>query len=291
MSSFVPWNSQPIDQWTSLHAPGKFVELDGLQTHYIERGSGTPLILIHGFFFDTHMWSRSIDELARHFKVYAIDLWGFGYSSRAPLEYGFPLFARQLRLFMEELAIPRASLVGQSMGGATIIEFAVSNRSRVDRIILVNASGLPNPMPIMGKISNLPGVGEAMYALPGNFIRRFTLGNTFIHNTGTLTDEFLENVTRFHQIKGSSEVMLEITRKDFFDKLESRIAQLGAMDVPTLIIWGKNDKAIPLPIGRKMHKALPGSRLEVIDQAGHCPMIDQPDKFNKLMLEFLLDAS
>ncbi len=254
-------------------------------------GSGAPVILIHGFFFDSYMWRANVDALARKFKVYAIDLWGFGYSSREPLEYGYPLYASQLRLFMDAMVIPTASLVGQSMGGGTIIEFTVSSRSRVDRIVLVDAAGLPNPLPIMGKISNLPGVGEAMYALSGNFIRWFALGNTFIYGTGKINDEFFENATRFHKVKGSSKVMLETTRKGYFDKLETRIKQLSALDVPTLIIWGKEEKAIPLSTGRLMHNLIAGSRMEVIEHAGHCPMIDQPDQFNKLVLSFLQNIS
>jgi pimeloyl-ACP methyl ester carboxylesterase len=290
MSGFTLWNRQPIDKWCAQHAPGNFVELDGLQTHYIARGSGAPVILIHGFFFDTHMWRANIDELARHFRVYALDLWGAGYSTRAPLDYGYPLFARQLGLFMDALALPAASLVGQSMGGGTIIEFAVSNRSRVERIVLVDAAGLPNPLPAVGKIANLPGVGEVMYALPGNFMRRFTLGNAFIHDPETITEDFFEKATRFHQIAGSSEVMLAITRKNFFDKLESRIGQLAGLDVPTLIIWGREERAIPLSTGRKMHAMLTGSQLAIIDRAGHCPMIDRPGRFNALVRGFLSDA-
>lgn len=291
MSNYISWNSQPIDQWSAEHAPGKFIDLDGIRTHYIEKGDGSPVILIHGFFFDSYMWAANIDQLAEHFRVYAMDLWGFGYSSRNPLDYGFPLYARQLALFMDALAIPAASLVGQSMGAGTIIEFTVSNRSRIDRIVLSDASGLPNPLPLIGKISNLPGVGEAMYAFPGNFIRRLTLANTFIHDKGTITEEFLQNATRFQKIEGSSEVMLKITRKDFFDKLEPRIKQLGELNVPTLIVWGRDEKAIPLPIGQRLHKELPGSQMEIIDKAGHCPMIDQPERFNALVLDFLLDSS
>lgn len=291
MSDFIPWSSQPIDEWAAQHAPGKFIELDGIRTHYVKRGSGAPVILIHGFFFDSYMWSANLDELAKSFEVYVIDLWGFGYSSREPLEYGFPLYSRQLKLFMQEMAIPKASLIGQSMGGGTIIEFTVSNRTRVDRIVLADASGLPNPLPIIGKISNLPGVGEAMYGLPGNFIRRLTLGNTFIHDKATISDEFFESATRFHKIERSSDVMLEITRRDFFDKLGPRIKQLGEMDVPTLIVWGRQEKAIPLPIGKKLHEELAGSRMEIIDDAGHCPMIDQPNKFNELVVDFLSGAA
>lgn len=290
MSKAIPWSSQPIGEWSSRYASGKFVDLDGIRTHYIEKGSGPPVILVHGFFFDTFMWNRNIDALAEKFTVYALDLWGFGYSTRAPLDFGFPLYARQLGLFMDAMAIPKASLVGQSMGGGTIVEFTVSNRSMVERIVLADAAGMPNPLPMIGKISNLPGVGELMYRLPGNLMRQVTLNNTFIHDRQTITDEFLENATRFHKIKGSNEVMLEITRKNFFDKLESRIHQLAELDVPTLVIWGKQEKAIPLPVGRRLHEALAGSRMEIIEEAGHCPMIDQPDIFNELVLEFLLDT-
>ena len=78
MPGFIPWNSQPLYDWASKYAPGKFIELDGLSTHYIEKGSGEPVILLHGFFYDTYMWNKNIDALAERYKVYAFDLWGFG---------------------------------------------------------------------------------------------------------------------------------------------------------------------------------------------------------------------
>ncbi len=287
MAGFVPWNSQSLDDWASQYAPGKFIELDGLSTHYIEKGSGEPVILLHGFFFDTYMWNKNIDLLAEKYKVYAIDLWGFGYSTRKPLDYGYPLYTQQLLKFIDALEIPKASLVGQSMGGGTIINFTVSNRHRVDKIILVDAAGLPNKLPIMGRISNLPKLGEFMYGLNSNFIRRMTLGNTFLHNKQNITDEYFENATRFHKIKGTTEVMLSITRKQFFDTLIEEIKKLRLMNVPTVIVWGREEKSIPLSIGKEMHRILKGSRLEIFDQAGHCAHDDQPEMFNQLVLGFL----
>lgn len=291
MPNYIPWSSQPLNEWAQKYAPGSFIDLDGYRTHYIVMGTGPPVILIHGFFFDTYMWNQNVDALAQNFKVYAFDLWGFGYSSREPLDYGFPLYSRQLDLFMDALSISSASLIGQSMGGGTIIEFAVSNRSRVDRIVLVDSAGMPNPLPLMGKISNLPGVGEAMYRLKGDFMRRLVLTNTFIHDKGTITDDFFKNATRFHKIEGSNEAMLNITRRHFFGTLMPRIKTLAEMDVPILIVWGREERGIPLPIGKRMHEILDGSRLEVIDLAGHCPNIDRPDAFNRLVLDFLSDAS
>ena len=287
MIGFIPWNSQPLEDWASKHAPGNFIELDGLSTHYIEKGSGEPVILLHGFFFDSYMWNKNIDVLAERYKVYAFDLWGFGYSTREPLDYGYPLYTNQLRKFMDALEIPKASLIGQSMGGGTIINFSVSNRERVNKIILVDAAGMPTRLPIMGRISNLPKVGEFLFGLNNNFIRRMTLGNSFLHNKQIITEEYVEYATRFHKIKGSTEVMLSITRKQFFDTLIEEIKKLSLLDVPTLIVWGREEKSIPLAVGEEMHKILKGSRLEILDQAGHCAHDDQSTLFNKLALDFL----
>lgn len=287
MPSFVPWNSQPLEDWASKYAPGKFIDLDGLSTHYIEKGAGEPVILLHGFFFDTYMWNKNIDALAEKFKVYALDLWGFGYSTREPLDYGYPLYTQQLLKFMDTLNIPRASLVGQSMGAGTIINFTNSYPDRVDKIVLVDAAGLPNRLPIMGRISNLPIIGELMYGLNSNFMRKMVLANTFLHNKQLITDEYFENATRFHKIKGTTEVMLYITRKQFFDTLLEEIQELSLKNVPTLIVWGKEEKSIPLTTGEEMHRILIGSRLEIFDQAGHCAHDDQADLFNQLVLDFL----
>jgi len=287
VSNFIPWNSQPLEEWASKYAPGKFIELDGLSTHYIEKGSGEPVIFLHGFFYDTYMWNKNIDVLAERFKVYALDLWGFGYSTRKPLEYGYHLYTQQLLKFMDALNISRASLFGQSMGGGTIINFTVSNQDRVDKIVLVDAAGLPNRLPVMGWISNLPILGELIYSLNSNFIRKMILGTTFLHNKQIITDEYFENATRFHKIKGTTEVMLYITRKQFFDTLIEEIKMLSLMNIPTLIVWGREEKAIPLHTGQEMHRILKDSRLEILDEAGHCSHDDQSERFNQLALDFL----
>ena len=188
---------------------------------------------------------------------------------------------------MDAMGIERASLVGQSMGGGTIINFAIANRQRVNKIVLVNAAGMPNKLPLMGRISNLPGVGEFMYSLRTDFIRKFTLGNNFVHNRTVLTEQFFIELTRFHKIRGTSEAMLSVTRKLFFDTLLTEIKELGSLALPTLIFWGEDEKSIPLPIGRELHNILDGSRLEVLTNAGHCSNIDQSAQFNQLAREFL----
>ena len=287
MAEFVRWNSQPLDDWAKKYAAGKFIDLDGYPTHYIERGEGEPIILIHGFFYDSYMWAKNTEALAEKFKVYTLDLWGFGYSTREPLNYGYPLYAGQLLKFMDALHIQKASLVGQSMGGGTCILFAVQHRERVNKLILVDAAGMPNPLPLIGKMTNLPRVGEFLLGLKSNFFRKMVLATTFIHDKKLITSSYFENVTRFQKIKGTSEVSLNILRKQFFDKLLDEIRTLGKMDVPILIIWGREDKAIPVGRAREMHKILKNSRLEILDGAGHCPHDEQPERFNQLAVDFL----
>jgi pimeloyl-ACP methyl ester carboxylesterase len=287
MIESIPWNSQPLDEWARKYAAGKFIDLDGYSTHYIEKGEGEPVILIHGFLYNSYTWNNNIDALADRFKVYALDLWGFGYSTREPLDYGYPLYADQLLKFMDALNIQKASLVGHSMGGGTCIFFSVQHRERVNKVILVDPAGMPNPLPLIGKIANLPKVGEFLLGLKGNFYRKMVLSTTFIYDKGFITDSYFENVTRFHKIKGTTEVLLKILRKQFFHTLLDEIRRLGEIDVSILIIWGRHDKAVPFERGQEMYKILRGSRLEIFEQMGHCPHDEQSQKFNQLALDFL----
>jgi len=287
MAEFIPWNSQPMDEWAKKYAKGKFIKLDGYSTHYIEKGEGEPVILIHGFLYDSYMWNKNIDALADRFKVYAVDLWGFGYSTRDPMDYGYPLYANQLLKFMDTLDIQKASLIGQSMGGGTSIFFSVNHRDRVNKLILVDPAGMPNPLPLMGKITNLPKLGEFLLGMKSDFYRKMVLSTTFIYDKGVVTESYFENVTRFHKIKGTTEILLKILRKQFFHTLPDEVHRLGEMDVPILIIFGRHDKAVPLERGEEMHKILRGSRLEIFEQAGHCPHDEQSQKFNQLAVDFL----
>jgi len=287
MAEFIPWNSQPLDEWAKKYAKGKFIKLDGYSTHYIEKGEGEPVILIHGFLYDSYMWNKNIDALADKFKVYAIDLWGFGYSTRDPMDYGYQLYANQLLKFMDALDIQKASLIGQSMGGGTSIFFSVNHRDRVNKLILVDPAGMPNPLPLIGKITNLPKIGEFLLRLKSDFYRKMVLSTTFIYDKEFVTESYFENVTRFHKIKGTIEILLKILRKQFFHTLSDEIHRLGEMDVPILIIFGRQDKAVPLERGKEMHNILRGSQLEIFENAGHCPHDEQSQKFNQLAVDFL----
>jgi pimeloyl-ACP methyl ester carboxylesterase len=290
MADFVPWSSQPFDAWAQRYAEGRLVELEGRRTHYIQKGEGPPLILLHGFFYDTFLWARNIDALSRHFTVYAYDLWGCGYSTREPLDYGYALYAEQLRLFMDAMGIPLAALMGQSMGAGTAIRFSLDHFERVDKLVLVSAAGMPNPLPIMARFLNLPIIGEFFVNLKTDAIRKFALKDLFLYDKSRVTDDYFERVTCSQKITGSIEAGLGIQRAEFFDKLEDEIRRLGEKALPTLLVWGRYDKAVPLRCGEQMQRLLMGSRLHVLEDAGHVSNDEKHEHFNAVALEFLLGS-
>ena len=285
--SFVPWDSQPLLRWAAKHAQGRLTNLGGHTTHYLEQGEGEPVILLHGYFYDSFMWRRNLDALSERFKVYALDFWGSGYSTRQPMEYGYELFSAQLLMFMDALGIPKASLIGQSMGGGVAMLFALQHRDRVDRLVLAAPAGLPNPLPLTGKLFNVGGLGELLMGLPTDAIRRAVLKRFWFANPQALTWPEYEGATRFQKIQGTSATALAILRKRFFDTLMPEIQELASLAIPTLLIWGRQDRAIPLSVGRDMSRLLDNARLEVLDGAGHAANIEQAEVFNSLALEFL----
>lgn len=287
MKRNIQWDSQPLEEWRTKYAKGKFVDLDGYATHYLERGKGKPVILLHGWFHDSQMWAKNIDALAECFKVYALDLWGFGYSTRAPLDHGYPLYSRQLLKFMDALNISSACLIGQSMGAGTSILFSTQYKDRVNKLVLVTSGGLPNPPQMMSRIVSLPCVGEFMFKLGGS--RRGILRSVFVYDERSIAGEYFEDIIRFHYIKGTNKALLSCLRNNFFDKLLNEIQMLGVMRIPALIVWGRHDHTIPVELGQRLHETLKGSNLQILEESAHCPNYEEPEKFNAIVNKFLLD--
>ncbi len=270
-------------------AKGKFVTVDGRKVHYLEQGEGKPVILIHGFLYNTVMWKKNIEALAKNFKVYVIDLWGWGYSERLKdLNYSFDLYGKQLVGFMDALKIPRASLVGQSMGGGISVYVAAHFPDRVDRLILVDPAVIPYPMTATGKIYQLPFVGEFLNTIPGNALMKKNIQTVWFYDPAKVTDDYVEEVGRPLFIEGSLDGMMAILRNVLKEPyVEAEAQKLAELNKPILIVHGREDKAIPLDRSQKLNALWKGSQLVIFEKAGHTPHEEYPEKFNQLALEFL----
>ncbi len=179
------------------------------------------------------------------------------------------------------------------MGAGTAIVFSLQHRGKVDKLILVDSTGIPTDLPARSRsrFFKLKGVAELLMWLRTDRIRRSNLEDIWVHDRESLTDEYYQKFTRCQKIEGSTEALLTMLRKEFFHTLEDEIRELGQLNVPTLIIWGREDQSIPLASAKEIQRLIPGSRLEILDNASHLANFDRPDEFNKLAIDFLDDGA
>jgi pimeloyl-ACP methyl ester carboxylesterase len=203
-------------------------------------------------------------------------------------DYSFENYAKQIVGFMDALKIPKASLVGQSMGGGISVYAAAHFPDRVDKLILIDPAVIPYPETTTAQIYQIPFVGEFLNALPGNGLLKMNIQKIWFYDPQKVTDSYVEEVARPLAIKGSLEGMMTILRKVLKEPfVEKEAHTLAGLHKPILIVHGREDKAIPLDRSEKLQALWKGSQLVVFEKAGHTPQEEYPEKFNTLALEFL----
>jgi 2-hydroxy-6-oxonona-2,4-dienedioate hydrolase len=261
----------PVDKVASVY---------GAKVHYVDAGTGSPVVLLHGLADDIGVWESVIPALAAKHRVIALDQIGFGRSDKPLLSYRVTTFVDFLDGFLNELKIDRASVVGNSLGGWVAADFALAHPDRVDRLVLCDAAGYAAVVKNMN-----PRALSALRLASRDDIRY--LGPLTFHDKRFYEDvdlAFKQRVTAgdSYTVK---QVLESMVRGE--DVLDGRV---GAIHRPTLILWGRDDKIIPLNFAERLHKEIAGSRLEIIDNCGHMPHVECPDEFTRMVLEFLGDA-
>ncbi len=253
------------------------VMVRGHKIAYYEAGKGSTVVLLHGLGADSRHWAANIDELSQNFRVIAVDQIGYGQSDKPLMRYTVENFTDYLHGFLLALKIPKASLVGNSLGGWVALDFALRHPHRVEKLVLVDAAGL-RPTAAL----KMPEGGQKPLSLLNT---RWFFDLMEANKEWATTDLGLNAYERHVQNGDSytvaSSVAEMITGRDFEDK------KLGKVHVPTLIIWGRDDLLIPLPMGEQLHKGITGSQMIVIDGTGHIPMVGKPTEFNEAVRKFL----
>lgn len=220
-------------------------------------GEGPPVLLIHGLSGSSRWWRYNIEPLARDFRLYLIDLIGFGASRGA--RFVLRDAAMHLATWMAQLGIARASVVGHSMGGHIAADLAAERPELVERLVLVDAAVLPLNR---NHVQYARHLARELRQLRLNFLPIL------------MTDALRAGPrTVWHAAD-------ELLHADLRPKLE-RIA------APTLMIWGERDALVPVTFGHALRSALPGAELIVIAGASHNPMWDCPAAFNREVSAFL----
>jgi pimeloyl-ACP methyl ester carboxylesterase len=253
-----------------------FADIDGVRIHYQEKGTGTPLVLLHGFTSSTYSWKDVFEPLSQNFRVIAVDLKGFGFSGKPDGDYSRRAQATLVGHLLDYLKIEKAWLCGNSMGGEIALNFALQNPQRVGGLILIDSAGVK----VTGSGSLAPGylllpvVGRALtaLALTSDKLVRRGLEKSFYDQT-KVTNERVAYYYRPLKTRGGQLAAVRARTQANEFPVEP---ELGKINMPTLIIWGAQDALIPLEAGIKINKLIKESRLVTFDSCGHLPQEEMP---------------
>jgi pimeloyl-ACP methyl ester carboxylesterase len=282
----------PDPEWLRIDWHGYLRQVDvvGARVNYVEMGEGSPVLFVHGLSGCWENWLENIPHFACSHRVVALDLPGFGASPMPPWEITIPAYGRFLRDFCERLGIDRCSLVGNSMGGFIATEVAITDPERVDDLALVSAAGITWARARREPAEMLARMGRAaapvvlrlqMSGIRRAKVRRRLFGGVF-HEPNALRREVLwENVVPALQSPGYFDSMRNLVGYDIRHRLE----EIG---VATLIIWGRNDRVVPVPAALSYKKRIgENAELVIFDRCGHVPQIERPVRFNRVLERFL----
>lgn len=272
----------------------RFAEVDGVRVHYQEAGrsDAPPMILIHGFASSNLVWSKVLLELAdAGFRVIAPDLLGYGYSGKPrELDYTIGSQARMIVSLLKQLGITRAAVVGSSYGGAVAATLVLDNPGLVEKLVLVGAvtNNAPTRFLLM-RLFGSPIIGDILSPLlmSSRRLLRARMKRVYDRHSWVLDERRVHARHLPLQTRGTHRAVIRTVRRWDADRV-SRDAHL--ITLPTLLLWGDNDREVPLEHGERLQEKLPNSRLLVFEECGHLPHEEYPEEFTQVVKAFLREA-
>jgi 4,5:9,10-diseco-3-hydroxy-5,9,17-trioxoandrosta-1(10),2-diene-4-oate hydrolase len=229
--------------------------------------------------------------LASDHPVYAVDLVGSGCSGKPEIEYSLEHFARFINGFMMALGVPRASLVGHALGGAIALECAFQFPEKIDRLVLVSGGGLGRETSQRFRLAALPFIGGRL-TRPSREGTARSLGERF-HDPALISEDLIEKTYELAALPGAHDCYLSTVRTlGSFRGLRQAVVRhirdnLHTIRLPTLIVWGREDRILPLSQARVAKTRVVNARLSILDSCGHLPQIEGAETFNALVSDFL----
>jgi pimeloyl-ACP methyl ester carboxylesterase len=272
----------------------QYVTIHGYRRAFVKVGSGPALLLLHGLGCDHTTWEPVIDTLARRYTVIAPDLLGHGLSDKPRADYSVGGYANGMRDLLTVLGIDRVTVVGHSFGGGVAMQFAYQFPERTERMILVASGGLGPEVNTSIRAVTTPGFHQAMglLTLPG--IRHVgKAGLKALSRTGLKATRDLDEVAEIYDSLRDPHARAAI--RHVVSAVVDWKGQIVSMadraylteEMPMAVIWGRDDRVIPVRHASNAAALAPKSRVEVIPNAGHFPHKDHPQRFAKLVHEFI----
>ena len=256
----------------------KTIEIDGNAIRYVEEGtSEKTLLLIHGLGASAERWEHVIPRFAKNYRVLVPDLIGFGLSDKPLVDYTPDYLSDFIRKFLKKLNIDSVIIIGSSLGGQIGAEFTYQNNSMVEKLVLISPSGIMK--------HSTPALDA--YVMAALYPSDSSASNAFQIMSGS------KNIDK-KTIKGFVRRMkLPNAKMAFMSTLlglkdaEIISEKLVSIKSPTLIIWGENDPIIPIKYAQSFVSEIDDCRFVKMENCGHTPYVEAPDKFYKIVSDFL----
>ena len=275
--------------WRATTFTQSTVPVDGRPVRVITlgEGSGPPVVLVHGLGGSWKNWLENMPYLARHRTTIALDLPGFGDSDLPDGDISISNFARCLEAVLDALGVGAVDLVGNSMGGFISAELAITRPDRVHSLALVDAAGISTTDLMRGPTMTLMRliVAQSQWASGQDaMLRRPRLRHlafrAIMRHPTRLALDLVAHQAGGPGMPGFLLAMDALLSYDFRERLPE-------ITCPVLIVHGEQDMLVPVADAREFHRLIAGSRLEILADTGHVPMLERPTTFNALLADFL----
>jgi pimeloyl-ACP methyl ester carboxylesterase len=261
-------------------------KVDGRRVRYLDYGEGPPLVLVHGLGGAWTTWLENLLALGEHHRVIAVDLPGFGGSEALPPPADISTHAAVLAALLADVGVTGAVVAGHSLGGLVVLRLATDRPDLVRRLVLVNAGGIPIDARRLALITSSFKVFHALLgrkAVLESVARRGRLRRLMVwpmvKDPAGMSAPFALETLPLAASPGFLGAVAAGARA---------VSEVRPRDVacPVLLLWGREDRVLPLAATRDLLEQLPDGRIEVLNGAGHCPMFEVPDAFNRALLAF-----
>ena len=283
---------KPVDDLLARWAPkpSQFINIKGMPIHIRDEGPKSdkePIVLIHGTSATLHTWDGWVTDLKDNHRVIRFDLPGFGLTGPdINSNYKIEHYAEIVVAVLDKLQIKSAVLAGNSLGGYISWATAVLHPKRVSKLILVDASGYdfdPESVPLAFKLAKNPLTSSLLErVLPRSLVEK-SVRNVY-GNPELVTEELIDRYYELTLRAGNRGALKERFEQTLPGALKEQVKNI---DIPTLILWGRMDKLIPLKFGYKFSQEIKNSKLIIFDDLGHVPHEENPDATVKAVNQFL----
>jgi len=263
-----------------------------LELHHKIYGAGNPVLCIHGFGASLFSWRNFVDPLSQNYQLILTDLKGSGDSPKPPGSgYSTQDHADPIYKLILDRDLKNLTLVGNSFGGALALLLSVrlieNEPGRLRALVLIDPGAYPQYIPAYLKLIGFPVLGAlAVYLTPAKWMAKIVLKLAY-YDPKKITDEQIAAYAAPLAAPGGKHALLETGRQIIPTNIDQLLGRYKDINVPTLIIWGKQDKIISPDAGKLLVQAIRNSLLRWVDRCGHVPQEERPEATVPLVLEFL----